>query len=304
MSSRITDVSFRHIRDAHLLHTSSYDALIHAIVGLNGAVGMLHRSFWPDMVLSLTDRYVGRLGNLQYRLHRSPSTKLVMDLISCQEELAVVIQIVEEQQKMITKLQALLLTLHSQHGERVAQARDRMHALALRSSRAASSSSSPPFPPRPQPKDTALASATTHLHRLDLFRPPAPLTSLTHPTSTLLSHLTRELTDLQALRTRTDALVTRTIQLVNLRLEDNGKVLMIFTIVTLIFLPLNFVAAFFGMNTADIRDMEQTQALFWAVAVAVTVGVVGGSVGWAFKGAEWRERWHVWRLQGRTRGAF
>jgi len=58
--------------------------------------------------------------------------------------------------------------------------------------------------------------------------------------------------------------------------EDHGKAIMVFTVVTIIFLPLSFVTSFFGMNTVDIRDMASGQSLFWAVAIplrAVTMGL-------------------------------
>ncbi|KAH8905061.1 hypothetical protein BR93DRAFT_945996 [Coniochaeta sp. PMI_546] len=47
-----------------------------------------------------------------------------------------------------------------------------------------------------------------------------------------------------------------------------------FTIVTVIFLPLSAVAGIFGMNTADVRDMDFDQWLYWATAVPVTVAVI------------------------------
>lgn len=47
-----------------------------------------------------------------------------------------------------------------------------------------------------------------------------------------------------------------------------------FTIVTVVFLPLSAVSSIFGMNTADIRDMELGQWAYWAAAVPVTVLVM------------------------------
>ncbi|KAL2021387.1 hypothetical protein VTK56DRAFT_7252 [Thermocarpiscus australiensis] len=52
------------------------------------------------------------------------------------------------------------------------------------------------------------------------------------------------------------------------------KALYAFTIVTVIFLPLSAVASIFGMNTADIRDLDQGQWIYWATAVPVTVAVM------------------------------
>jgi uncharacterized membrane protein len=54
--------------------------------------------------------------------------------------------------------------------------------------------------------------------------------------------------------------------------RDNAAV--VFTIITVIFLPLSFVASVFGMNTADVRDMELTQWVFWTCAIVFTIVVV------------------------------
>ena len=54
--------------------------------------------------------------------------------------------------------------------------------------------------------------------------------------------------------------------------RDNAAV--VFTIITVIFLPLSFVASVFGMNTADVRNMELTQWVFWTCAIVFTVIVV------------------------------
>jgi hypothetical protein len=57
--------------------------------------------------------------------------------------------------------------------------------------------------------------------------------------------------------------------------EGDSKAILIFTLVTIVFLPLSFVSSVFGMNTVDVRDMASTQKLFWVVALPVTA-VVGG----------------------------
>ncbi|KAJ6782861.1 hypothetical protein PWT90_09947 [Aphanocladium album] len=53
-----------------------------------------------------------------------------------------------------------------------------------------------------------------------------------------------------------------------------------FTIVTIIFLPLSSVAGIFGMNTSDVRDMNYTQWIFWAVALPVTFLVIVVGLWW------------------------
>ncbi len=82
-----------------------------------------------------------------------------------------------------------------------------------------------------------------------------------------------------------------------------------FTIVTVIFLPLSAVASVFGMNSADIRDMDQGQWMYWATALPVTAVVV--LLGLVFtgemrrleeRGREVWERWSGWSFwSGRRR---
>jgi hypothetical protein len=118
---------------------------------------------------------------------------------------------------------------------------------------------------------------------------------LSDPAAQLLENLQREYADLADLRDNSNALINRTIQLVNIRLEDHGKAILVFTIVTIIFLPLSFISSFFGMNFSDIRDMEQTQRLFWIIAGSLTVGTVMFSMFLAFYGGAIMESFVAWR---------
>ena len=276
LTSRIADVSFRGIRNHYFRSDEKreYTAMTHAIASLSGAVGMLHRNFWPDLYMCLADRYAGHLGHLQYRLHRAPSTKLVMELIACQEELNIVIQIMEQQLDTIGDLQ---VSLDAANAKRDAK--------------------------RPPSTRASIRDYDDHdeqeltkrlVTRRSTYRQ-LSTSVLTDPGAQLIDNLEREIADLRDLRDNTDRLVTRTIQLVNIRLEDHGKAILVFTVVTIIFLPLNFVSSFFGMNFSDIRNMETTQWLFWAVAIAVTVGVVASSVFLAFSGGPLLEKFHMWR---------
>lgn len=49
---------------------------------------------------------------------------------------------------------------------------------------------------------------------------------------------------------------------------------MVFTAVTVVFLPLSFAASVFGMNTSDVRQMQSTQWSFWASAIPFTLIVI------------------------------
>lgn len=71
------------------------------------------------------------------------------------------------------------------------------------------------------------------------------------------------------------------------------KAIYAFTIVTVIFLPLSAISSIFGMNTADIRDMEDSQRIYWATAIPVTLAVIlfglywMGELGNTFKWVFW-----------------
>lgn len=271
LAYRIAEVSFRGLRNRFFVSSvdADYSAYTHIIACLNGAVGMLHRSFWTDIPLCLSDRYAGYLGHMQYRLHRSPSAKLVMDLLQIQEELNIIIQLMQQQIDLINDLQSA------------------WNQAGRRHSRAPSQASS--FTPRPlrEPQASAYAARAT-------FRQLSSST-LTDPLSQLLENLEREFVDLCDLRDNSDRLVNRTIQLVNIRLEDHGKAVLVFTIVTIIFLPLSFVASYLGMNTYDIRNMTQNQSLFWIVAGSLTAGTVSLAMILAFYCGAMLEWFFNWR---------
>jgi hypothetical protein len=71
--------------------------------------------------------------------------------------------------------------------------------------------------------------------------------------------------------------------------EDHGKAIMVFTIVTVIFLPLSFVTSFLGMNTTDIRDMGSSSSLFWAIAVPLTAVTMGSVLYIGYNGDDLRD---------------
>lgn len=267
LSARIAEISFRGIRNAymHSAEDQDYTAATHILAALNGALGMLHRSFWSDITLCLSDRFASYLGHLQYRLHRAPSTKLVMDLLQVQEELNIIISIMEQQIELVSSLHNILKpekTIPPSHD--------------------------------PMPRYNGASKSTIPPPEISTYRQLSFSNHLSDPSAQLLENLERELADLVDLRDNSNTLINRTIQLVNIRLEDHGKAILVFTIVTIIFLPLSFVSSFFGMNFSDIRDMERTQQLFWLVGGCLTVLTVGFSLFLAFYGGailEWLMTW-------------
>ena len=273
LTSRISDVAFRDVRNmfhrSHQNDTQQYTAMTHVVTALSGAMGMMHRSFWQDLPLCLTDRFAGHLGHLQYGLHRSPTSKLVMDLLACQEELNIVIQITQKQLDLIHQVQELTMISIPQ-GQHAPPSSPR-HSISA---------------PDRLSGDPPVLSRSTHNTSYHLLT--------ADPIAKLQDNLQRELSDLQDLRDNANTLVSRTIQLVNLRMESSSKAMLVFTVVTIIFLPLNFVTSFFGMNVSDIRDMQATQSLFWLVAMCVTAGVFVASVFLAFQGGKLLDRLLLW----------
>ncbi|KAL8675710.1 MAG: hypothetical protein Q9186_007662 [Xanthomendoza sp. 1 TL-2023] len=87
-------------------------------------------------------------------------------------------------------------------------------------------------------------------------------------------------------------LTKQTIQLIDIKAEGQGKAVMVFTVVTVIFLPLSFVSSYFGMNTADVRELQQGQWIFWAVGLSVTFSTVVVALLVAFRGQRWKQRWN------------
>lgn len=233
---------------------------------------MLHRSFWADITLCLSDRYASYLGHLQYRLHRSPSTKLVMDLLQVQEELNIIIQIMDQQMELVSSLQGVL-----KHGKIKPTPKQHTHPKSRRVN--------------------SIPHADSATYRQMSFS-----SHLSDPAAQLLENLQREYSDLCDLRENSNSLINRTIQLVNIRLEDHGKAILVFTIVTIIFLPLSFVSSFFGMNFKDIRNIDSTQRLFWTVSGSLTVGTVGFAIFLAFYGGS-IVNWFVGLRQHRNRRA-
>jgi len=71
--------------------------------------------------------------------------------------------------------------------------------------------------------------------------------------------------------------------------ENNGNAIIVFTIVTIIFLPLSWATSYLGMNTIDVRNLEQGQWLFWTIALPVTTVVIGLAVLVVLKGESIRE---------------
>ncbi|KAI9864234.1 MAG: hypothetical protein M1824_005629 [Vezdaea acicularis] len=76
--------------------------------------------------------------------------------------------------------------------------------------------------------------------------------------------------------------------------ESNNRAILIFTGVTIVFLPLSFFTSYFGMNLQGISGTTKGEPYFWEVCGSVALFVVTATVIYAFK--ESIHRWLLDRL--------
>lgn len=252
---------------------------MHAIVCIHGAVGLVHRGFWTDLPLPCSDRYAGHLSHLQYRLYRSPTTKLVMDLLQAQDELTITLQITKSQERVLQELQKYFeefdQPLPREHPKKGFTPAERSGSI-----RRAPSVRIPVADAYSQHISGVGQSA--HIENVDLV-------------TDTLDRLIREDDDLTELRNSASELANRTVQLVNIRLEDHGQAILVFTLVTVVFLPLSFLASFFSMNGLNVSNI---QTAFWPTATALTVVVVAASSILAFYRSRMQEKVVYWKDNG------
>ena len=86
--------------------------------------------------------------------------------------------------------------------------------------------------------------------------------------------------------TRAKSHAIQNIQLVETFQDDNSKAIFVFTIVTILFLPMSFVASFFGMNVIGISATTTTLRHFWSISLPLTFGIVIPCTLVALKGEE------------------
>lgn len=89
-----------------------------------------------------------------------------------------------------------------------------------------------------------------------------------------LQHLQQQDAEVELSMRRLEQLKASLVQAIEILDEGHGRAIRVFTIVTLVFLPLSFVTSFMGMNTTDIRDTTYDQSIYWATALPVTVVTV------------------------------
>lgn len=56
--------------------------------------------------------------------------------------------------------------------------------------------------------------------------------------------------------------------------ESNNKAILVFTVVTIVFLPLSFFTSYFGMNVHGLNPERVSQGQFWAVCAPITLSLL------------------------------
>ena len=100
----------------------------------------------------------------------------------------------------------------------------------------------------------------------------------------ILESTSQRIDDFDELRAQAETARFLAAQSISLKAESNNKAIIVFTVVTIIFLPLSFVTSYLGMNTSDLRDMKSGQTLFWAIGAPVAVVILGTALVAAFYG--------------------
>lgn len=86
----------------------------------------------------------------------------------------------------------------------------------------------------------------------------------------ILKAVRERLSDFDELKYRTTQLRNQNVQLIETEQDSNNKAILVFTIVTIVFLPLTFISGFFGMNLSGIAGTTATTSHFWVIAMPLT----------------------------------
>jgi len=101
----------------------------------------------------------------------------------------------------------------------------------------------------------------------------------------ILKLINQSIIDCTELRQRASRLAIQNVQLVETKLEDNSKAIIVFTVVTIFFLPLSFVTGFFGMNLEGIIGTTSSVIHFWVIALPLMFAIVSLCLFAAFLGS-------------------
>lgn len=90
----------------------------------------------------------------------------------------------------------------------------------------------------------------------------------------LINEVEERIKDCKELQEHVRRLTQQNLQLVEGAQDDINNKLMLFTLVTIVFLPLSFVTGFFGMNLQGVENTGYNVWHFWIIAIPLTVGIL------------------------------
>jgi hypothetical protein len=77
--------------------------------------------------------------------------------------------------------------------------------------------------------------------------------------------------------------------------ESNNRAILVFTGVTIVFLPLSFFTSYFGMNLQGIANTSKSETYFWKVCGSIAFLIIFAIVLYAFKESIHRRLWGSFR---------
>ena len=90
----------------------------------------------------------------------------------------------------------------------------------------------------------------------------------------ILTHINEQRRYCSELSERAKVLENQNVRLVETLADDNNRAILVFTFITIFFLPLSFVASYFGMNVAGISQTNSTPSHFWVIGAPLTGGIL------------------------------
>lgn len=102
----------------------------------------------------------------------------------------------------------------------------------------------------------------------------------------LLTHIKEQRRYCGELSGRAKVLEDQNVRLVETLADDNNRAILVFTLITIFFLPLSFVATFFGMNVVGINPTKSTTSHFWVIGAPLTGGISILCLIFVFKGED------------------
>ncbi|KAK4210124.1 hypothetical protein QBC37DRAFT_449032 [Rhypophila decipiens] len=232
----------------------------------------------------ISDMYARATAQLEWLTRKSVTQSIIYQISDIEDELSIIQKVILEQKTVISQVATNLAKF-----------------LSLPASR----SGNPEAPLAPIPTQVALRGPSHSTSSTESDFRPGNVQSRVLPVNVIVERLQHSVlekhnilkAEIEQHEETVRRLKSKAALLINIKNEGQGMAIFVFTIVTVIFLPLSFAATYLGMNTNDIRDMDRGQWTFWAIGSPLTVVVVLGAWLVASRGLEWSNSRQARRLR-------